>query len=236
MLSKMIKAAMAGGAMLAASFAVSTASAADLSPRPYYKGMPRSVVGYYNWTGFYAGVFGGYGWGTSDWSSPAVSTDPSGALFGATLGYNWQSGSLVYGLEADMGWSMIKGDVACGIGRCETENKWLGTGRVRLGYALDRFLPYVTGGVAFGNVEATNTATGLSGASDTMFGWTAGAGLEYAFMGNWTAKLEYLYVDLGDFSCGAACSAVVPSNVDFSASILKVGLNYKFSGPIFSRF
>ena len=69
--------------------------------------------------------------------------------------------------------------------------------------------------------------------SNTQTGWTAGAGVEYAFLGNWTAKLEYLYVDLGSSDLG---TAAVPNNVSFKENIVRAGLNYKFSGPIFSRF
>ena len=68
-----------------------------------------------------------------------------------------------------------------------------------------------------------------------MIGWTVGGGLEYAFLGNWTAKIEYLYVDLGKFDCGVACGAT-PDNVTFKENVIRAGLNYRFSGPIFSRF
>src|SRR5690606_18132662 len=135
-------------------------------------------------TGFYAGIQGGYGWGESNWNFVGIDTSPDGWLIGGTLGYNWQAGSLVFGVEADVAWSDIKGDAACGPFVCETANSWLGTARLRLGYAFDRFMPYITGGAAFGDVEAT--VVGLGNASETRFGWTAGAGLEYAFAGNWT--------------------------------------------------
>jgi len=229
---KLIKLGVATVALLAISFA---AEAADMPIKaPYYKGAPRSVVAYYNWTGLYAGINGGYGFGTSNWDLPAVTNSPKGGMIGGTLGYNWQAGAIVYGLEGDWDWSMVKGDVACGAGTCETKNTWLGTARARLGYAFDRWLPYVTGGGAFGNVKATNSVVGS--ADKTQIGWTFGGGLEYAFMGNWTAKIEYLYVDLGKFDCGTACGGVVPDNVSFKENVIRAGLNYKFSGPIFSRF
>ena len=196
----------------------------------------RSVVAYYNWTGFYVGINGGYGMGKSDWDTPAVSPDPKGGMVGATLGYNWQAGSIVYGLEGDWDWSMMKGSEPCGIAGCETKNSWLATARLRLGYAFDRWMPYITGGGAYGKIEATNSNLGFGSASSNKFGWTAGAGLEYAFLGNWSGKLEYLYVNLGSFDCGVACGLPVPDNVNFSANIFRAGLNYKFSGPIFSRF
>jgi outer membrane immunogenic protein len=210
MTSKFIKTGLAAFALLAAPLA---AQAADMPIKsPYYKGAPRSVIAYYNWTGFYAGINGGYAFGNSDWTSPAVSNKPTGFLAGATIGYNWQAGAIVYGLEGDWAWSNVKDSVACGptaTGTCQTEQKWFGTARGRIGYAFDRWLPYLTGGAAFANIEATNTNPAPRGsASSTQIGWTAGAGLEYAIIGNWTAKIEYLYADLGSFDCGAPCSAV----------------------------
>jgi outer membrane immunogenic protein len=222
-------------ALLASSF---SAQAADIPP-PVYKGV-RSVVAYYNWTGFYAGINGGYGWGTSNWSDPpGTSVKPKGGLFGGTLGYNYQVGSLVYGLEGDFDWSGVKGSVDCvpALVRCEAQNRWLATFRGRVGYAFDRWLPYITGGGAYGSVRATATdlLTGidLASASKSKLGWTFGAGLEYAFLGNWTAKIEYLYVDLGSFDAGVAPFA---TTVSFKENIVRAGLNYKFSGPVFSRY
>ena len=117
---------------------------------------------------------------------------------------------------------------------CTTESRWLSTFRGRIGYAFDRWLPYITGGGAYGNVKATAAVPGAAvSTSKSEFGWTAGAGLEYAFLGNWTAKLEYLYVDLGTFNAGIA---PVVNNVSFKENIVRVGLNYKFSGPILSRY
>ena len=147
-------------------------------------------------------------------------------------------GSWVFGLEGDWDWADIKDSAPCGAFSCETKNSWLATARGRIGYAFDRWLPYFTGGAAFGKVEANSTNPAAAGASDTRTGWTVGAGLEYAFLTNWSAKLEYLYVDLGSFDCNAACSGVagVASSVDYRANVVRAGLNYKFSGPIFSRF
>jgi outer membrane immunogenic protein len=155
---------------------------------------------------------------------------------GGTIGYNYQLGSWVLGLEGDWDWADIKDSVACGAFTCETKNSWLATARGRIGYAFDRWLPYFTGGVAFGKVEANGSNPAATGASDTRTGWTVGGGLEYAFLGNWSAKIEYLYVDLGSFNCGTSCAVGVVSNdVDFKTNIIRAGLNYKFSGPIFRR-
>jgi len=213
------------------------AFAADL-PRPAYSPAYRPAykapyyVAPFSWTGFYVGINGGYGWGTSDWSSAVTtgSTDPSGGLAGVTLGYNLQTGVWVWGIEGDFDWSWIKGTdtsgtgVCTGVG-CETKNDWLGTARLRIGYAWDRFMPYITGGGAFGSIKMTPAG----GASDTedRFGWTIGAGLEYAFLGNWSAKLEYLYVDLGNASCNAATCGTA-TTVGFKESLIRIGVNYRF--------
>ena len=234
---KLIKASVAALALLAVPFA---AQAADVPIKaPHYKSPPQSVVSYYNWTGFYAGIVGGWGFGNSSWSDALGGTgdfDVDGGMIGGTLGYNWQSGAIVYGLEGDFDWSDVNASVACaGVLTCETSNSWLATFRGRVGYAFDRWLPYITGGGAYGRVKATVSAAGvdLASAASSQLGWTIGGGLEYAFMGNWSAKLEYLYVDLGSFN-----AAMVPAvnNVSFKENIIRAGLNYKFSGPIYSRF
>jgi len=148
-------------------------------------------------------------------------------MIGGTAGYNWQGvGSpLVLGLEGDIDWTDISDSTACAGLVCQTKNVWLGTVRGRVGYAWDRFMPYFTGGVAFGNIKANRT--GFVGASDTNAGWTIGGGGEGAIAGNRTAKLEYLYVDLGDLTCSAAACGTA-TNVDLRANLFRAGLNYRF--------
>jgi outer membrane immunogenic protein len=229
---KLIGTGIAAAALLATSFA---AKAADI-PRPVYKGV-RSVVAYYNWTGFYVGVNAGYGWGNSNWDVPASFTvKPKGWLFGGTVGYNYQVGSMVYGVEGDFDWSDVKATATCGAFACETRQRWLGTARGRLGYAVDRFLPYITGGVAMASIQANNNDPAAPGGSATRTGWTLGGGVEYAFIGNWTAKLEYLYVDLGSFNCTTCFAGATTNNISFKENIVRAGINYKFSGPIFTRW
>ncbi len=217
------------GAGLMAAAMASPSFAADL-PRPVYKAP--IYVSSFSWTGFYVGINGGYGWGKSNWSNAAISTGDfnlKGALIGATLGYNLQTGSFVWGLEADADASFIKGSATtagvCGAAGCETRNRWLATGRGRIGYAWDRFLPYITGGVAFGDVKMT-TGTGAS-ENKTKVGYALGGGVEYAFMGPWSAKIEYLYADLGKATCGAATCGL-DTDVKFKAHIAKLGVNYRF--------
>ena len=205
-----------------------TAAAADLPPRPapapYYKAPVAIPV--YNWTGFYIGINGGGGFGRSTWDSTG-SFDISGGLVGGTVGYNYQFGQGVVGIEGDIDWADINGttNTFCGFG-CKTSDHWLSTVRGRLGYAADRFMPFVTGGAAFGDIRASTP--GFAGGNNTNAGWTVGAGLEFAIAGNWTAKAEYLYVDLGKFNCGISCGAAVTDNVSFTTNIVRAGVNYRF--------
>jgi len=201
------------------------ASAADLGRRNVIPMQAPSFYVPYNWTGFYLGINGGGAWGTSDWS--LISVDISGGLIGGTIGYNWQLGQFVYGLEADFDWASIRGSnsgAPC-VTTCDTRNSWLGTTRARIGYAFDRFMPYITGGIAFGDVRASSAGFGTS--THDNVGWTVGGGLEGAIAGLWTAKIEYLYVDLGDNNCPAGACAPA-SNVDFRTNIVRAGLNYRF--------
>ena len=204
------------------------AAAADLArpqPVPYY---PKAAVFAppYSWTGFYVGINGGGGFGRSNWDSTG-SRNISGGLVGGTVGYNYQFGQVVTGLEGDIDWADISGSTtnACPPG-CKTNDTWLATARGRLGYAADRFMPFVTAGAAFGDIHAS--APGFASSSATKTGWTAGAGLEAALGANWTAKVEYLYVDLGSFNCGLVCGAAATDKVSFNANLLRAGVNYKF--------
>jgi outer membrane immunogenic protein len=204
------------------------AAAADLTPAPrYYPKAPAYIPApVYNWTGFYIGINGGGAFGGSSWNSTG-NRDISGGLVGGTVGYNYQIGHAVIGVEGDIDWADISGSTTngCPLG-CKTSDTWLSTARGRIGYAADRFMPYVTGGAAFGDIRASTP--GFATATTTNAGWTIGGGLEGAIAGNWTAKAEYLYVDLGNFNCGLNCGAGVTNNVSFHANVLRAGLNYRF--------
>ena len=202
---------------------VVSASAADLPAR-----MPAKAPAYvapmtYNWTGFYLGLNGGYGFGRSEYNGtlPSGSFDAGGGLFGATVGYNWQTGPLVFGLEGDIDWSGMRGSGACGGFSCSTRNDYLATIRGRVGYAMDRWMPYITGGAAIGNVKTS--IAGLGDTNNTKGGWTVGGGIEASIAGPWTAKVEYLHVDLGD-----ADTAFAGTNAKFTSDIIRGGINYKF--------
>lgn len=205
-----------------------TAAAADLPPAPavpYYKAPV--YVPTYNWSGFYIGINGGGGWGRSDWSTTG-SFGTSGGLVGGTVGYNYQINQAVLGVEGDIDWADINGTTSaagCPTTSCSTGDNWLSTIRGRIGYAGDRFMPYFTGGAAFGDIKASGP--GLTGDDSTNAGWTLGGGIEFAIAGHWTAKAEYLYVDLGHESCGLSCGAAT-QNVSWRANIGRVGVNYRF--------
>jgi outer membrane immunogenic protein len=237
MKSKVVRTGIAVAALLVAPIA---ASAAELPVKaPSYSAPADSGPAYFptkapvysepaaNWSGFYIGFNVGYGFGKSDWDDPAVSLSPKGAVYGGTIGYNLQTGTWLWGAEGDFDFSSIKGSTDCWYGLiCETKNSWLATARGRLGYAgWDNWLPYITGGVAMGDIKAS--ISGLGSANKTRFGWTAGVGLEYAFWSNWSVKAEYLYVDLGSFDCGIACGAAT-DNVSFKTNIARAGVNYRF--------
>ncbi len=220
----------AAGAALAADLPPAAAPPAK-APAAY---LPAPV---FSWTGFYLGINGGFGFGQSSWTNvndgPTGNFNTSGFLVGGTLGANYQIGSFVIGLEGDGDWNDANGTTfngACtAAGGCTTKSDWLATLRGRAGFAWDRVLFYGTGGAAFGGVQAA--AGGLPFATGTQTGWTAGAGVEFAFAPNWTAKVEYLFVNLGNFTCPAtSCGGTlgVPDTVTFSENIVRAGVNYKF--------
>jgi outer membrane immunogenic protein len=220
--------ASAGVLVMAASSGA--ALAADLSrpPPPMVTKAPYFAP-YYNWTGFYAGINGGYGWGSSNWSALGTSFDVNGGMFGGQVGYNWQFGQFVWGLEGDGDWANMRGSTSvlgCALPACNTKSDFLATARGRVGYAIDRWMPYVTGGLAVGNVRTTSP--GLGGIDQTNAGWTLGGGVEFAVVGNWTAKAEYLHVDLGNAGCSTACGFPVGNNVSFTSDIVRGGINYRF--------
>ena len=192
-----------------------------------------------DWTGAYAGVDAGYGWGDTKPTFNAISTadvNYEGFVAGIDGGYNWQSGNLVFGLEGDASLSSIDGDeigpnrpcIIAGIG-CTADVNWFATGRVRMGFAVDRFMPFITGGVAVGGVKGTFDSPGLActcDVDDTTVGWTVGGGAEWAIDDRWSAKVEYLYVNLGKPSISGTNTFVGTGDYDFS--VARVGVNFRF--------
>ena len=218
----------------------SGAQAADL-------GVPRAPVAaavvapVFSWTGFYIGLNAGYGWGSYTQFSPlglGPGVSPKGFVGGGQIGYNHQINNLVLGLEADIQ-SGPRGQTAqgtigpfwsCITGPCVVNVNWFGTVRARAGVAVDRALIYATGGLAYGGFSGGIPNSPQAGSS-TKVGYSLGAGVEYAFTPNVTAKLEYLYTNLGtaDFGTDGAGNRYSARG---NFHTVRVGLNYLFStGP-----
>ena len=227
---------------------IAPAQAADM--RLPVKAPPPVVVAAYNWTGFYIGIVGGGGWGDTRHTNNTNGINSgthriSGGLFGGTVGYNAQFGSWVLGVEGDFSWSGIKrtfndnnGSLFCiGANQCETSLRWFGTGRGRLGYAWNTLLVYGTAGVAYGKVHGTLTNPAFTAGDNTRAGFVYGGGLEWAFAPAWSAKAEYLRTDLGDKATYGIAAAPLIENVSLKKlNIVRVGLNYRFGGPVVARY
>jgi len=191
----------------------------------------------YNWTGFYAGVIAGYGFG--NFSSSAVGssaptiTNLTGALAGVTAGANYQTDQFVLGVEGDVAWSGITGDTSCTATQICTSNlNWISTLRGRLGVAVDNSLFFTTGGIAIGNgTSTTSPATvGTTGTdTQTFVGWTVGLGAEYAFNQNVRLKAEYSYTDLGSRTSPVGTFSVTDAFIGRPTfQTIKVGINFAF--------
>jgi outer membrane immunogenic protein len=188
------------------------ALAADMATRgPVYKAPAAAPL--FNWTGFYIGAHGGYGWGD------ASGFDTTGWFGGGQLGVNYQfAPNWVWGVEADVSGA----DISDSIPGQAFKTDVFGTARLRLGYTVDRVMVYGTGGLAWANSKAS-----LGGVSDSSsnFGWALGAGIEYAFAPNWSAKLEYIHADYGSDTYNLPAA----TRIDNSNDTVKVGVNYLFN-------
>ena len=249
---------------------VGAATAADLSPHSYTKAAP--VDPGYNWSGFYLGLNAGYGSGSAPTSLDLNAVEqtmvflgtnplpptlrPAGFTGGGQAGFNFQSGNIVTGFEADLNYANLrKTDTATGAPygggilstTVATSLDWFGTVRARLGVLpADNVLLYATGGLAYGSVRSTMTASnlvppscaggrvycGTGTTSGISVGWTAGGGIEYGFARNWTLKAEYLYLDLGSrsvtFADQSMPGSALTATSGFTAHIARGGINYRF--------
>lgn len=200
------------------------AAAADLGARPYTKA-PAAAIAINNWTGFYIGAMGGY----AEENSSGVG-QLSGGFAGGTVGYNWQSGNLVLGLEADGAWADVGATLGiAGLASVDYTIRSMGTVRGRIGYAFDQVLVYGTGGYAWSDNRLTATALGVS-ISDSQFhsGWTVGAGVEVMFAPKWSVKAEYLYRSFEGqtYFAGIAPPGVATGTINLNS--VQVGVNYHF--------
>ena len=200
--------------------AAGAASAADLPSRKGPVVAPVYVPAF-TWTGFYVGANAGYGWGNVNANGFANVGDLDGFVGGGQVGYNYQMGQFVVGLEADLQAADLSSGNNLGLVRVKTD--YFGTVRARVGVAFDRFMPYITGGWAYGNVKTSIPAVGFSSDRSHTGGYAVGAGLEYAVTNNIIAGVEYLYVDLGEKNILGAGTKV---GTDFS--VVRARLSYKF--------
>ncbi len=234
-------------AAIATAAAAQAAFAADM-PAPVLKAPP--VAPAPGWSGLYVGVQGGYGWGRARQTEVTFDTldyDVKGGIGGVTWGYNYQAGNVVIGIESDFSYANIDGSTdganaingPCGGAppRCSATLEWLSTNRLRAGIAWGRVLPYVTGGLAWGRIHGEEgnlpIVIAQGSGSRSRYGWTGGAGVEAQLWSNWSAKVEYLYVDLRDgrvFLDNFGGGAFAGESEKFRTHIVRAGLNYNF-GP-----
>ncbi len=230
-------------ASVAAFATASQALAADLGP--YRPPAPPETyvepVSQFSWRGFYAGINGGYAWGSGDSTKVTITgtgsdtlsaVDPDGWIGGGQIGYNAQFGNFVLGVEGDIQGASISGSSwetnALGPFRTTSDMNWFGTIRARAGFAADRVLIYATGGVAWADMDFSlydvAGSTRYSG-GDTLTGYAVGGGVEWALANNWTLKGEYLYIDLDDAKFHGGGTA---ATFDNAFHTVRAGLNYKF--------
>ena len=235
------------------------ASAADMAPR-YYKAPPPVVAPIYNWGGFYVGANGGWGSSHNCYTNTSIlgvavpafgegCHDSSGGSVGGQVGYRWQAGNWVFGLEAQGDWANFSGSnpslvFANTTNRTKIDAFGLFTGQV--GYAWNNVLAYVKGGAAVTDNRYEGLAT-FGGfvtdrASDTRWGGTVGAGVEYGFAPNWSAALEYDHMFMG--TNNYAFTSVFPvagfntrnDSIRQDVDLVTVRVNYRFGGPIIARY
>jgi outer membrane immunogenic protein len=234
------------------------ASAADLAARPYTKAPPAPVVAIYDWTGFYIGANGGWGQARNCWDfltvAGAVLTDgcreASGGLVGGQIGYRWQTGSWVWGVEGQGDWADLRASRVSLLNPLVSETaKVDGIGLItgQIGYAWNAALLYFKGGAAVTSnrfdVFSTLTGVGLASVSSTRWGGTVGVGFEYGFAPNWSVGLEYDHLFMGhannSFSVVNPVVAGALNRISEDVDMVTVRFNYRFGGygaPIAARY
>jgi len=209
----------------------------------------------YDWSGFYVGVYGGGGFGNHNLNNAngpvgfanfTINYDSSGGIGGGEVGYQLQSGMYVIGVEADGFWSGIKGSDAnqffagsANVVSIDTTKLKDGASfRARGGIAIDRLLLFFDGGWALGDLDHTNTVPGVATDHFTLSrsGLAAGGGIAYAITNNIIGKLEYRYYDFGTFARSAPLTPVLPYTIASTYSVMTIGFDYKFGGPLVAKY
>jgi outer membrane immunogenic protein len=240
-------------ALVAAMLTSAPVFAADLPARMPVKAPFPVVAPAFTWTGCYIGAHGGYGWGRKTWSFEGeefTNHDVDGWLAGGQVGCNIQQDRWVFGIEGQASWANIKGDSSISPDSTlyfRTRTDIVGTVALRLGYAVDRTLLYVKGGLAFArdrhweDEDCCGAVLPLTESEKYVrWGWMAGGGVEYAFSNNWSGKIEYNYMGLGRRDV-QFCDVTTAECFDYSIKqhlhIVKVGINYRFGGgPVVARY
>jgi outer membrane immunogenic protein len=238
---------------------VSPALGADLGT---YTKAPALASPTYDWSGFYVGVFGGGGWGNHNVNDALGPASPNanftanyssqGGMAGGEGGFNFQSGNVVVGIEAQGFWSGINGNDSNAVGQglfpitsVDSDSlRWGGSLVARGGIAVDRLLLFFTGGWAFGDIQHTNTdpVNGVDQFTVHANGLTAGGGIAYAITNNLIGKIEYRYYDFNSYNraavgaTGLTANGQLPYTTDSTYSTITVGLDYKFGGPVVARY
>ena len=251
--AKMKKSLLWGAVALVTLGMAAPAMAADLPPAPTYK-TPMMVPAIYDWSGFYVGFNGG--WGTADrcWDQTARAIghegchNTTGAFAGAQAGYRWQTGSVVWGFEAQGDWASLHGSNTSLITPADTNRSridafGLFTGQV--GYAWNTVLLYFKAGgavVADRNdiVFANTGALAATSAGDNRWGGTVGGGVEFSFAPNWSAAVEYNHLFIANnnttFTNPAGGAFVSTDHIHGDADLVSVHVNYRWGGPVVSKY
>lgn len=194
------------------------------------------------WGGFYVGIAAGAGWGTAEQTDTSIFGPFSsgryhtgGPVFGLSGGYNWQAGAIVVGVETDLSFAAIKGEQTtpgiCVVS-CESEIQALGTVRGRLGAAFGEWLPFITGGLAYAKLHGSEgPLAGVGGSgSSWVAGYTVGGGAEVKLASQWSAKFEYLFVDLSNHSWTNSLPFGVSAreNLEVTAHVMRIAIHYHF--------
>jgi outer membrane immunogenic protein len=240
-------------ASLIALGAAAPAMAADLAARPYTKAPPM-IAALYDWSGFYIGANGGWGSSRNCWDAVPVNVafgpegchDASGGTVGGQIGYRWQAGTWVFGVEAQGNWADFKGSNASllfpgFVNTSKIDAFGMFTGQV--GYAANNVLLYLKGGAAVtADSNRINTVAGALAATsndDTRWGGVVGVGLEYGFAPNWSIGVEYDHMFMQD----KTYAFTAPGGVFFGndrirqdVDLVTARLNYKFGGPILAKY
>lgn len=236
------------------------ASAADLAARPYTKAPPAMVAAYYDWSGFYVGLNGGWGTSRKCWDDTTLGFaladgchDASGGTVGGQIGYRWQaSPSFVFGVEAQGNWADFHGrnqSLQAAVFSNDTRVDAFGLFTGQIGYAVNNALLYVKGGAAVTSdrFRTVGTLTGVAvtnSVDDTRWGGVVGVGVEYGFAPNWSAAIEYDHLFMQDKSyvltnngiAGPAGTLFSNQRIRQDVDLVTVRVNYRWGGPVVARY